>query len=144
MSQSIKLACFLLLLPFFAAIGHDIYVNYYGDPDKAAETSQQLENLQLDPETYQASDLGYLLVNYTPGLYDGAKASVGDENWVRFVDPVLQQYTFAIALVPAVLFYLYLLIARVTHLPPFKDAGSSFSKAPPVTQKDKSLKYKRR
>lgn len=115
MSGGIKLFCFLLLLPFLAAIGHDLYAAYYSDPEKVAK----LEALDIDPQSYQVSDAGYLLVHYAPKFYEDARLTVGEETWVKYLDPILKQYTFVVALIPAVIFYLYLLFAFVLGIPPF-------------------------
>lgn len=124
MSDGVKLWCFLLLIPFFAAIGHDLYANFY----KNEENKTRLEAFEIDPKAYQNSDLGYLLVNYVPDIYDNARDMIGEENWIKWVDPVLRLYTFVIALVPATLFFIWLLISRIFDIWPFVDAGGRAAK----------------
>jgi len=145
MSGNVKIVCFLLLIPFFAAIGHDLYLAYFDDPAKVAK----IEALQIDPKDYQVSDAGYLLKEYAPGFYDSARQSIGEETWLRYIDPVLQQYTFVVALVPAVLFYLYLLFAFVLGLPPFATGKYNKGKAPNMDGYERrntetTFKYKRK
>lgn len=145
MSGGIKLFCFLLLIPFFAAIGHDVYVAYYSDPAKVAK----LEALDIDPQDYQVSDAGYLLLQYAPNFYEDARVTVGEEKWVKYFDPILEQYTFVVALVPAVLFYLYLLFAFVLGIPPFSSGKFNRAKEPHMDSYERrgtetTFKYKRK
>ena len=101
MSDTVKLWCFLLLLPFFLVVGHDLYANYYADEGKRT----RLEAFDIDPTAYQSSDLGYLVVKYLPGVYENLKSAVGEENWIKWADPVLRLYSFVVALIPALLFF---------------------------------------
>ena len=119
MSDGVKLWCFILLIPFFAAIGHDLYANFY----KNEENKTRLEAFEIDPNVYQGSDLGYLLVTYTPDLFTAARDTVGEETWVQWIDPILRLYTFVVALVPATLFFIWLLISRIFDIWPFAGSG---------------------
>lgn len=123
MSDTIKLWCFILLIPFLAAIGHDIYANYY----KNEENRAKIEAMEIDPSTYQGSDLGYLLVTYTPELYENSKVALGQENWTAWVDPVLQLYTWIVALIPLAVFLTWLLIARIFDIWPYADYSAKNS-----------------
>lgn len=125
MSDTVKLWCFLLLLPFFLVVGHDLYANYYADEGKRT----RLEAFDIDPAAYQSSDLGYLIVKYMPGVYENAKTLIGEQSWVKWVDPVLRLYSFVVALIPALLFFVWLLISRIFDIWPF--AGSSPSSGRP-------------
>ena len=91
-----------------------------------------------------ASDVGYLLVTYAPEFYDNTKTSVGEEDWVRYVDPVLQQYTWVVALIPFGLFLLGFLLVKIVGLPSMprkaKLAKDPFLKH----EKQETFKYKRR
>lgn len=148
MGATVKLWCFILLLPFFAAIGHDFYISYMANPEKKA----RLEALEIDPEAYQVSDFGYLVTTYTPEVYTAVRDTLGDDTFKQFIDPVLRQFTFVVALVPAALFYIYLLIARLTGLPPYR--GWRFGKPLPINtqydgvmkdrDRENRMKYKRR
>lgn len=148
MGGSIKIWLFVLLLPFFAAIGHDFYVSYLTDPDQKA----RLEALDIDPSVYQVSDFGYLIVHYLPDFYENTKAAIDETTWAKYIDPVLQQFTFVIGLVPAALFLLYLFIARMIGLPPYR--GWRLGRAAPTASnyegvfkdrdKENKFKYNRR
>ena len=125
MSDSVKLWCFILLLPFFLVLGHDLYANYLSDESKKTK----LEAFDIDPSAYQSSDLGYLVVKFIPNSYENGTALIGEENWSAWVDPILRLYSFVVALVPALVFFVWLLISRIFDIWPF--AGSR-----PVRQKD--------
>jgi hypothetical protein len=137
---------FVLLIPFLLAIGHDVYANYWLDEERKAK----LEAFDIDPTAYQSSDIGYLLTEYTPDIYVTAKDMVPEESWQKWVDPVLRQYTFVLAGIPAVLFSLWLLIARIFDSGPFSGGTSSRKEnknAPPSASLKKSgdaMKFKRR
>ncbi len=148
MGGSVKLWCFILLLPFFAAISHDFYVSYMVDPEKKA----RLEALDIDPEAYQVSDFGYLFVTYVPDLYENSREVIGDTNWKNFVDPVLRQFTFVVGLIPVGLFLIYLALARLIGLPPYRGwrLGRQMANNSPYEgvfkdrDRDDKFKYKRR
>lgn len=128
MSDGARLWCFLLLIPFFATLGHDLWANYYANE----EQKTRLEAFEIDPTAYQGSDLGYLLVAYVPEIYEAAREMVGQDNWAKWVDPILRLYTFVVALIPPILFFIWLLISRIFDLWPFAGA------APPPSSRGKS------
>lgn len=146
MSDTVKLWCFLLLLPFFLVVGHDLYANYLSDADKKA----RLEAFDIDPNAYQSSDLGYLVVKYIPSVYENGTSLIGEANWAKWIDPVLRLYSFVVALAPALLFFVWLLISRIFDIWPFsgslpsgrgeKDVYGRKKNAAPAGQ----FKYKRR
>ncbi len=125
MSNSAKLLCFLLLLPFFATVAHD----FYASNKLNASNKMRLEIYDIDPKAYQASDFGYILSTYTPAPFQMAKDMIGERDWNVWVDPVLRIYTFVIALIPAVLFFVWLVISRIFDIWPFsRENGSGGSK----------------
>lgn len=119
MSEGVKLWCFLLLIPFFLTLGHDLYGNFY----KNDESRARLEAFEIDPTAYRGSDVGYLFVTYAPNFYEKSKDFIGQENWIRWIDPILRLYTFIVALVPATLFFIWLLISRIFDIWPFAEPG---------------------
>lgn len=143
MSDGAKLWCFLLLIPFFLVIGHDIWANYYSTDEQKAK----LEAFDIDPSAYQVSDFGYLLVTYTPGFYENARTVVGEDVWVKWIDPVLRLYTFVVALVPFAVFALWLFISRIFDIWPFSETRK-IKKSPDNTYEQRErgtqFKYKRR
>lgn len=132
MSDGVKLWFFLLLLPFFAAVGHDLYASYYVPEEQRA----RVEALDIDPSVYQISDFGYIFVTYTPEYYENARAAVGEEKWTSWVDPVLRLYTIVVALVPLALFVVWLLIARIFDIWPFSEPVAKAARAG-AKQKDR-------
>lgn len=144
MSDGAKLWCFLLLIPFFLAIGHDLWANYYSTP----EQKTRLESFEIDPHAYQGSDLGYLLVTYTPSAYESARTMIGEDFWVKWIDPVLRLYTFVVALLPFMLFAVWLLISRIFDIWPFAGIGKTRTAPAPDMYENRNrgtqFKYKRR
>lgn len=144
MSDGAKLWCFLLLIPFFLAIGHDFWANYYS----TQEQKTRLESFEIDPTAYQGSDVGYLFVTYAPSFYENTRTVVGEEVWTKWIDPVLRLYTAVVALIPAVLFAIWLLISRIFDIWPFNGPiNLSQKNTGEVYQRKKSgeqFKYKRR
>lgn len=148
MSDGAKLWCFLLLIPFILALGHDLWANYYSTP----EQKTRLEAFEIDPMGYQGSDLGYLLVTYTPSFYENSRTMVGEAAWTKWIDPVLRLYTFVVALVPFFLFSVWLLISRIFDIWPFSGAapvsrGKRGAAQPDAHEKRNAgaqFKYKRR
>lgn len=65
-----------------------------------------------------------MFVTYTPDFYENAKEVIGEKFWVKWIDPVLRLYTFVVALIPATLFFIWLLISRIFDIWPFVDAGT--------------------
>lgn len=145
MKDGVKTWFFVLLIPFLLAIGHDIYANYWLDEERKA----RLEAFDIDPTAYQSSDIGYLFTEYLPNFYISAKETIPEQQWRTWVDPLLQQYTFVVAGIPAVILSLWLLIARILDSGPFSGGGrrKEEKNAPPSSSLRKSgdsLKFKRR
>lgn len=142
MSDTVKLWIFILLLPFLAAIGHDFYANYLADAEKKA----QLESLNFKPDEYMASDLGYVFVTYTPEFYENIKSSVSEHNWNKFAEPVLQQYTWAVALAPLGIFLLGFALVKVAGLLAAPRRRAKLPQDDPFLrhEKQETFKYKRR
>lgn len=119
MGGGFKFLCLLLIAPFLAAISHDIYASYFID----SATRDLLYSGSIELKKYQISDLGYILLHYAPGFYRELRLIVGEETWILYVDPLLQQYSFLVALIPIAIFSLYLLVAAALQLWPFGYGG---------------------
>lgn len=102
--RGLSILCFLLVLPIFAALGHDIYVTYQ-DQDFS--------------KTMMFSDVGYLWTNYEPDTYQWAQKNVDQDIWDKYLTPLLEQTSVLVASVPAVVGFSILLILRLFNLPPF-------------------------
>lgn len=143
MSEGAKLWCFILLIPFFLALGHDLYANYYLNQDKKT----RLEAFEIDPKAYQSSDMGYLLVKYMPETFEVTRNAIGEEQWTKWIDPLLRLYTFVVALVPAILFFIWLLISRLLDILLFASSPARSSRInesqPGKYRESDQMKYKR-
>lgn len=116
MSDGVKTLCIVLLIPFLLAAGHDIYTNYFSDQEKI----EKVEKLDIEPEKFQFSDVGYLWVTYAPNSHDAARESIDEASWKSFIEPVLRTPTMIVAAAPAAVVYGLLLILWVFGLPPFQ------------------------
>lgn len=91
-----RIFLFVLLLPFFAALGHDVYVNHLSDDKKIRE----LKRFQVDVEEFQVSDLGWVWKEYSPDSFDTFRASIDPDKWNEDIDPVLQMPTMVVSILP--------------------------------------------
>lgn len=141
MKKGVKFWFFILLIPFFLSLGHDLFANYYLDQNKKL----RLEALDIDPRAYQSSDLGYLLVRYIPETFETTRNAMGEEEWSRWVDPILRLYTFVVALVPAILLCIWLLVSNILDvwLPRSTGPVKNKSAVPHAPGKKTPIKYKR-
>lgn len=120
MSSSGKFFLFILLLPFLAAIGHDVYYSYFSDDEKI----EQIEQMDIDPNAFKLSDLGWVWQTYHPGSLAQAKNEIAPEIWKEKIDPILQNYTFVVALAPFLMGSIFCLLARILGVWPFTQIGS--------------------
>jgi hypothetical protein len=144
MGERFKIIFFLALMPFFLAIGHDFYANFLASEEK----KNRLESFQIDPESYQNSDFGYIVMKYAPKQYAQIRESFGDEGWNKWVDPILRLYTFLVALIPVILCVIWGLISLIIDAAMGSFQASIRAKSPmsarTESQKDTSFKFKRR
>lgn len=108
MRGGIAFFCFLFALPFLAAAGHDIYLAYEDN------------GLSLE-EPLKVTDLTWMLVTYTPDLYDSIQQSVSAETRDAVIIPLLRMKTMVFAALPAITLYIYLIITKLLGLWPFSD-----------------------
>ena len=120
MPGAAKILLFILCLPFFASLGHDIYLNYFSDDEKI----QQAKNLQVDPTDFMFSDLGWVWQTYSPFTMETAKDMVGEDKWKKKYDPILQQSTMVVTAVPPILGLIFLAITFVFGIWPFSRFGA--------------------
>ena len=145
MSSRLKFWCIVLMLPVFGAITHDAYHSYFSTQEK----QRKVQALQINPKSYQVSDFGYMILTYLPEVYESARKATGEQNWQKWVEPVLKQYTVVVLLIPNVLLWIYLGLARVVGLPPFRfvmDEQETSRKRDPLDKRTRSntMKYNRR
>ncbi|MFA5592942.1 MAG: hypothetical protein WC989_06490 [Micavibrio sp.] len=145
MSGSVKLWCFILLLPFFAAVGHDFYANFLA----THEQKTRLEAFEIDPKAYQGSDFGYILVKYAPNQFYAVREVVPKSFWEKWIEPVLHLYSFVVALFPAFLYFIWLLFCRIFDRGPFAGAGPSIGRGGrssdmALRPKNEAMQFKRK
>ncbi|MCI5060141.1 MAG: hypothetical protein MRY79_03615 [Alphaproteobacteria bacterium] len=115
MSQSLKNFLFVLLVPFFFAVGHDVYVNYFSTDEKIAE----IKALRANPQDFLVSDLGWVWSEYSPATMRGARDAITHEAWRAQIDPILRLPTMVVASFPFFLGSVYSLMAFVLGVWPF-------------------------
>lgn len=145
MSASGKIFLFILLLPFLTAAGHDVYYSYWLDEDN----KRQVERLNIDPDVFQMSDLGWIWDNYSPDTMQMTRDNVEAEIWKEKVDPVLQYPTMLVAIVPFIIGVIYCIFARLLGVWPFVKIPSRFTSkeddyAIYKHAKSKSINYSRK
>jgi len=121
MGSRLKTFYIILLLPFLLVIGHDVYANFFSDAMK----QKKLENLRMDPNSFQFSDAGYLWVTYFPDSYINARRSMSGLNWETYIDPILETPSAIVAILPAAFIYTLLMAAWVLGLWPFNKRASN-------------------
>lgn len=142
MHNTLKKLAFIFLIPFLAALGYDLYNNFYVSPENIAK----LESLTLDPSMVKPMDFGYLLLQYVPDALNSLRSATSPEIWIRFINPVLEQYTTVLAAIPlifimilmvleSIIDYVRLRLGKTGHLKSFESKG---------LEKNKTFEYKRK
>lgn len=130
--RGLVVLCFLLALLPLAALGHDIYLAYYG-PDMKPDHAIQL------------SDVGWLLKTYTPEAHQWLVDNTDKDMWDKYVGPLLEQTALFVALPP---FLLAAFITLAIKLVSWRPVGGKFKgkKSGIAFGEDKGAKarYKRR
>ena len=119
MPSSVKIFLFITLLPFFAAVGHDVHLNFLSDEEKI----KQVQNLRVDPEDFIASDMGWVWNHYHPTSMAMARDGVEPEIWKQKVDPILQLPTMVVGFIPFFIGCVFLLLTFVLGVWPFSRYG---------------------
>lgn len=146
MSGGGKTFLFILLLPFLAALGHDVYYSYLSDDDKI----KKVERLQIDPKEFLPSDLGWLWHEHSPGTMQTARDSIEEDVWNKKINPVLQYPSMVIALMPFLIGVIFCIFSRILGVWPFSENMGSLSKKRKNSDsvykhaKSKAMKYSRK
>lgn len=119
MSDSAKIFILIMIIPFLSAVGHDVYLNYFSDSEKM----RQIKSLQIDPDKFIPSDLGWVWHEYAPENMKTARTMVEPEIWKDQVDPILQTPSIIVSMVPAFAGSVFLIIAFVLGVWPFSHYG---------------------
>lgn len=123
MPQGAKTLLVILLIPFLAGLGHDLYLNYFSSNEKIRE----VKALRIDPEKFLVSDLGWIWNNYSPDTMQTARDMVEPSTWQSKVDPVLQLPTMVVGLIPWAITAIYLFFAWIFGIWPCSGRLISFS-----------------
>lgn len=145
MTGGVKTLLTILLLPLLASIGHDVYINYFSDSDKIKE----IKRLQIDPDEFLVSDLGWIWQEYSPNTMKTARENIQTEVWKESVDPILQLPTMVVAFLPCFFGCVFLIFALVLGVWPFSRYGFTRKGKEEDFEvykhaKANSLKYKKR
>lgn len=141
MRGGIMMVCFLFALPLFAAIGHDVYLAY-----------GHQEDVMAIEEPPKLTDLTWMLVNYTPGVYDWVQQNTSQSMRDHVIVPLLRMKTVIVGALPLAILGIYLLIARFLGLAPygdrklfsFGDRGKKGYSFKGLQKEQKRMKYKRK
>ncbi len=116
MSGGAKLFIFILFLPFFAAVGYDTYLAYFS----SEERMNKVENLNIDPDAFRVTDLGWVWLKNSTGSFNWAREMMPMDTWTRYIDPLLQAPTMLVALIPGVTGILFMMITFVLGIGSFR------------------------
>ena len=119
MPQAAKILLFICALPFLAGLGHDVYLNYFSDDEKMRE----IKNLQVNPQDFMMSDLGWVWQRYSPNTMEMVRGMVEPKVWENKIDPILQEPTLLVTAAPIVAAIIALLVTFVLGVWPFTRIG---------------------
>jgi hypothetical protein len=143
MPDRAKTLLVILLIPFLCALGHDIYINYFSDDEKRAE----VKAMRVDPSKFLISDAGWVWNEYAANTMRSAREIIQPDTWKSKIDPILQLPTMIVGLIPWAITFIYLLLARLIGIWPYRDNSIRFGqnankKKFSVYEKDKVKKTK--
>lgn len=119
MPSGAKTLLTLLLIPFLLGLGHDIYISYLSDDQKIA----QVKRLQISPDDFMVSDLGWVWNEYHPSSMEMFRDTTEPETWANKVDPILQLATMQAGIIPFAIGVAFLMIAFIIGIWPFSRFG---------------------
>ena len=96
MSGGSKTLLVFLLIPFLMGLGHDVYYNYFSNPEKI----EQSKSLGIDPSTFRATDMGWVFIEYAPNGFRSLRSATPDVIWKNGIDPILRLPTMVVGLLP--------------------------------------------
>lgn len=106
---------FLAFLPAVLLLGHDFYLSQ----DKIAE----IDLGKVTEDGLPLSDVGWLVVRYTPDFYDWMKESAAQDTWANIIVPILRtKGVYILASFGAAIFSLFALL-RIIGLWPYSGQG---------------------
>lgn len=126
MSNNAKTLLFILFIPFLAAVGHDVYLNYFSTPEKMKE----VERLQINVDEYVISDTGWIWHEYSKETMNAARGSVTAEVWDSYINPILELPTMMIFGIPLGLYIIFLIVTFALGVGPFAHRGKMRKQKP--------------
>jgi hypothetical protein len=145
MPSNVKLFLFILAMPFLAAVAHDVYLNNFSSPEKIA----QVKRLNIDPDNFEMTDLGWVWLKYSPESYQVIREAVSSYNWKDYISPALSMSTIIISSIPLIFGLIVTILMWLFGIGPFKHLNrfKSFKapeKASVYNQKTKKAQYGRK
>ncbi len=135
-----RFVLFFLFLPFAAAIGHDLYVNYYLDDDKLRD----LKNLRPEVDDFLFSDLGWVWNEYAPNRLEVLKDSFSPSTWEAFILPILAMPTMLVTFFPFAIAAVIAIILKLINSDKSYKHTKSSNKNTIYKSKTNAIKYKRK
>lgn len=111
----------IFAIPLIIAVSHDVYINYFSDSQKIAE----IKRLQVDPNEFMMSDLGWVWREYSADTMQMARDMTEEASWQANIDPILQKPTMLVALIPLGAAIVALLFTFIIGIWPFQRFGKS-------------------
>jgi hypothetical protein len=124
MPSAAKQILFILLIPFLLAASHDIYLNYFSTSEKIRE----IKSLRVNTDEFMVSDLGWVWQAYGPSTMEMARDMTEESAWKVNVDPILQQPTLYVAVLPFLGGAVGLLVTFILGVWPFSRFGTQRKK----------------
>jgi hypothetical protein len=119
MPQAAKNLLIILFIPFLLGVGHDLYVNYISDSEKFAE----IKRLQVNPDDFMMSDIGWIWQEYSPSTLETIKDMNSTETWENKINPVLKTPTIIVTAIPFICGVIALALAFIIGVWPFSRYG---------------------
>lgn len=116
MPSNVKLVLFILLIPFLMALAHDVHLNYMSTPEKMRE----FKSMRINPDEFQATALGWVWTQYSPGTYGMVRDTTAEEMWRGYIVPILKIDTIIVSIVPFALGVIITLLLWLFGVGPFK------------------------
>ena len=116
MPSSVKLFLFILALPFIMAVAHDAHLNFMSTPEKMNE----FKSLRIDPDKFEATAIGWIWTQYSPGTYKMAQDATSEDTWRGYIVPILKMKAIIVTLAPFVIGVFITLILWLFGIGPFK------------------------
>ena len=140
MPNGVKTFLVILTIPLILAISHDVYLNFFSDSNKL----EKIQRLDVDPNKFKMSELGWVWITYSKNTYELARNSISKNNWQDFIAPALKMKTITISVAPIIAGLIFTIFTWMLGIWPFAHLNR-FKKTknqPSIYSKPKSEKIK--